>query len=269
MKRCPNGTRRNKKTNNCEKYDGKKKLQPPPEPEPQPILPPLPEPQIIPLSPPQTKKTRCPNGTRRNKKTNKCEKYNGKKKTPTRQPTPRPETPPRTPTPRPETPRQLTPHRTLTPRLETPPRTPSPKQQQYEISFDIVFHISWNEQPEQWKPSFIPNIIKSIISNARTNSSNEIISDYGIVHILKTDIQSNNDIMHFHIQFYLDKQIETNNENAENIIYVILPASYSYEDRFVFNVYISKTKKEKTFVLNILDTPTNIVFNQINEYPIS
>jgi hypothetical protein len=50
MTRCPNGSRRNKKTGNCESS--------------------------------KTKKNRCPNGTRRNKKTGNCEsKTNTKKNT--------------------------------------------------------------------------------------------------------------------------------------------------------------------------------------------
>lgn len=61
QKRCPNGTRRNKKTGECENKNKNKKIK------------------------------RCPNGTHRNKKTGECEKNqkiqnNSKKKTKNRMP---------------------------------------------------------------------------------------------------------------------------------------------------------------------------------------
>ena len=59
LRRCPNGTRRNKKTGECEPT---KVHQPP-----------LPTQPIQPTEPKPGKLRRCPNGTRRNKKTGECE----------------------------------------------------------------------------------------------------------------------------------------------------------------------------------------------------
>lgn len=60
MPRCPNGTRRNKKTGECEKHTGNKKTSASAKrPSPQPV---------------KSRQKRCPNGTRRNKKSGECEK---------------------------------------------------------------------------------------------------------------------------------------------------------------------------------------------------
>jgi len=97
---CPKGERINKKTGKCEKYNGTKKrtvidMPASAEPEPVPAEPvsaesvsaePEPvsaEPAPAPAPAPTAKskrRTPCPKGERRNKKTGKCEKYNGTKK---------------------------------------------------------------------------------------------------------------------------------------------------------------------------------------------
>lgn len=89
--RCPNGTRRNKKTGNCEptRKKSSKSLKP---------------------KNTNTKVGRCPNGTRRNKKTGNCEK----KRVSAKPSTPKPKLP--TPKPRTLTPKQRTP----TPKQRTP-----------------------------------------------------------------------------------------------------------------------------------------------------
>lgn len=83
MTRCPNGTRRNKKTGNCEPTKSKRVSSPTP---------------IV-----NAKKSRCPKGTQRNKKTGNCEPKKVRMPTPpVRMPTPpvRMPTPPvRMPTP--------------------------------------------------------------------------------------------------------------------------------------------------------------------------
>ena len=89
--RCPNGTRRNKKTGNCESTRKSVKL-------------------TNTKANTKAKVGRCPNGTRRNKKTGNCEKKRVSPKP--KSPTPKP----KSPTPKPKSP---------TPKLKSP--TPKPK----------------------------------------------------------------------------------------------------------------------------------------------
>ena len=96
--RCPNGTRRNKKTGNCESTRKSVKL-------------------TNTKANTKAKVGRCPNGTRRNKKTGNCEKKRVSPKP--KSPTPKPKSPtpkPKSPTPKPKSP---------TPKLKSP--TPKPK----------------------------------------------------------------------------------------------------------------------------------------------
>jgi thiol-disulfide isomerase/thioredoxin len=88
-KRCPNGTRKNKKTGNCDpKLKSSKTILIPPSPSPSPspiikvnpnpnrkrkIIEDTPTPTPKKKTPKKTKRKRCPNGTRKNKKTGNCE----------------------------------------------------------------------------------------------------------------------------------------------------------------------------------------------------
>jgi hypothetical protein len=89
--RCPKGTRRNKKTGNCDPAGGPSYQAPPPPPAPT-TPPPRHSPPRSPKTPPGFKRTRCPKGTHRNKKTGNCDPVGG----PFQQPPP-PPSPPRSP----------------------------------------------------------------------------------------------------------------------------------------------------------------------------
>ena len=79
--RCPNGSRRNKKTGNCDKKNGASPARAPsPSPSPQKRQSPKNRGKTT-----GNKQKRCPNGTRRNKKTGNCE---GTHKSPSPGPSP-------------------------------------------------------------------------------------------------------------------------------------------------------------------------------------
>ena len=65
LKRCLNGTRRNKKTGECEKIEPTKTIVPTPKTHTSSIS--------VRKTKSAVKRPRCPNGTRKNKKTGKCE----------------------------------------------------------------------------------------------------------------------------------------------------------------------------------------------------
>jgi len=108
---CPKGTRKNRKTGKCEPYEKKKEVpadipvvegeKEEPEPEPEPVIEETsdPEPVIEETSEPEPvveekkKRKACPKGTRKNRKTGKCEPYEKKKEVPADIPVVKEETP--------------------------------------------------------------------------------------------------------------------------------------------------------------------------------
>lgn len=133
----------------------------------------------------------------------------------------------------------------------------------FNLKFTINGTIKFDEKIITIKPSHLEAIENHIKNNARTNSQDEIISKFGIIKLLNTNITCETQLFTFDIVLETEENAPSDINTAEEIIYAILPASYTYEDKFIFNI-CSLFRKNKTYTLNILDTPNILNIQVIN-----
>ena len=145
----------------------------------------------------------------------------------------------------------------------------------------IEFNVDVNIINNTYEPKIIKNIThkhinaiySSIKSNARLNSSGEIISDkFGIIILDNCAVNFSSNIMHvkFTIQIsntenFLSLCTNLNqNENltniidAEEIIWSVFPASYSNDFTYIFEFKIDGQFRSFNYLLRFNDVPTNI-----------
>jgi hypothetical protein len=107
---------------------------------------------------------------------------------------------------------------------------------------------------------YITHIINNIEFNSRLNSQDNIISDnYGVITLRDINIDcSCDDILTFTIIADVEHYCDLSIEAAEDIIWAILPASYSDEGSDLFRFDIDGTLCSETHILFITDIPSNI-----------
>lgn len=100
----------------------------------------------------------------------------------------------------------------------------------------------------------IENIERSIIQNAMTNSSDEIVSSkFGIIRLKKCKIKlidaSN---MHFTLKVDVDSEYDG---DVGELVWCIMPATYSSDEDDRFKFMMDGKKRCETYILNIMDVP--------------
>lgn len=107
----------------------------------------------------------------------------------------------------------------------------------------------------------ISAICKYIKYNAILNSDNNIISDFGIIDLLETNIEYNDNILFFTIVVNVADVFDIESlDNINNIIRAILPAAYSKGDLFYF--YIDSLIIVEKYILDFLENPSNITIQK-------
>jgi hypothetical protein len=109
---------------------------------------------------------------------------------------------------------------------------------------------------------YITHIINNIKSNSRLDSQDNIISnDYGVITLRDINIDCNCNginILTVTIVADVEHNCDLSIEAAEDIIWAILPASYSDEGSDLFRFDIDGKCGNKTHILFITDIPSNI-----------
>jgi hypothetical protein len=161
----------------------------------------------------------------------------------------------------------------------------------FHLAFSIlstVYDMNGNDI-HSFSEKYIGLINVNIENNARVNSQNQILSDdFGIIELLsrkltihkikkqtirkelafnekekkRKDEYEDNVRLQFIFEISTEKKImknKINTKTAEDIIYSILPASYSTEDKFLFT-YCAKKNKCENLWLYFNDTPEDVYF---------
>jgi hypothetical protein len=127
-----------------------------------------------------------------------------------------------------------------------------------------LYSTNKHKQVKNITQKHIAAINNNIKYNGKLNSQNNIISStYGIITLISTSINGINDILTFSIIAKTENIIcELSTEAAEDIIWAILPASYSSDDSYTFRFSIDCLFNIENYVLNILEVPTNITIQK-------
>jgi hypothetical protein len=92
--------------------------------------------------------------------------------------------------------------------------------------------------------------------NSKLNSDNNIISSqFGIIVLIEKTITNNNNILTFDLIVETEKQCSESVEDAEDIIWAVLPAAYSADESYIFMFSIDYLFSSKSYVLHFEDTP--------------
>lgn len=140
---------------------------------------------------------------------------------------------------------------------------------QIQIIFNISVDIYNGDKKIKTTTKHIEGIIANIKKNSRTNSEGKIFScEFGIIHLLNCEIVKNtghqiNQSNVLKIKFIVEANCPLTIESAEEIIWTVFPSSYSNDNCDKFTFSLDGKFKETYYVLNIGDTPSNILINQI------
>ncbi len=131
------------------------------------------------------------------------------------------------------------------------------------ISFNIPYQI-YNDSDKiiQLRNDLLNSLTESIRFSSRKNCQDEIISyDLGLIRLIGSKINIlNNNILNVSFTIQLaNPKLNIQLKDIEEIIWCIMPSTY--DESGVINFSKDGTLRIQNYLLKVLDTPSNIIYN--------